>query len=302
MEKIIQSVAYRSQERKNAMEHLMKRYPVIQKAAIGQSCAGQEIALYRLGKGKKHDLLTAAFHGSEHLTATVSMMLLEELAGAYTDDKTICGIPVKERLDKTALLVVPCVNPDGCEISLCGGVATGERKAIINRACQGDFTHWNANLRGVDLNHNFNAGWQKLREKERTAGILVPGATRFGGYAPESEPETKAIADLCRRVPMERVAALHTQGEVIYWRYGDQTPARGRYLAEAFCRASGYMLEEPCDLAVGGGFKDWFIETFRRPGFTFELGLGKNPLPPEDTGAVYERVKEMLVLFCTLPS
>ena len=65
MEKIIQSVAYRSQERKNAMEHLMKRYPVIQKAAIGQSCAGQEIALYRLGKGKKHDLLTAAFHGSE---------------------------------------------------------------------------------------------------------------------------------------------------------------------------------------------------------------------------------------------
>ncbi len=27
------------------------------------------------------------------------------------------------------------------------------------------------------------------------------------------------------------------------------------------------------------GYKDWFIQTWRRPGFTIEAGIGKKPLP-----------------------
>ena len=53
----------------------------------------------------------------------------------------------------------------------------------------------------------------------------------------------------------------------------------------------------PTGIADGGGFKDWFITEFCHPGFTIELGLGKNPLPAADTERIYERVKEMLMLF-----
>lgn len=53
----------------------------------------------------------------------------------------------------------------------------------------------------------------------------------------------------------------------------------------------------PTGIADGGGFKDWFISEFCRPGFTIELGLGKNPLPAADAAKINEQVKEMLMLF-----
>ena len=67
-------------------------------------------------------------------------------------------------------------------------------------------------------------------------------------------------------------------------------------MAEIFAASSGYALDVPTTLAVGGGFKGWFIEHFRRPGFTIELGKGKNPLPPTDCEKIYTKVKEMMML------
>ena len=63
--------------------------------------------------------------------------------------------------------------------------------------------------------------------------------------------------------------------------------------------SSGYALDVPIGIADGGGFKDWFISEYNRPGFTVELGRGKNPLPITDADQIYNRVKEMLTL-CTI--
>jgi len=67
-------------------------------------------------------------------------------------------------------------------------------------------------------------------------------------------------------------------------------------MAEIMATTSGYMLSEPKGLAVGGGFKDWFIKEFNRPGFTVEMGKGENPLPIETAKEIYERLEEMLML------
>ena len=162
-----------------------------------------------------------------------------------------------------------------------------------------DFAHWNANFRGVDINHNFDAGWEQLRILEEKKGIYGPSKTRFGGYRPESEPETVALTQLCRSIQIRHVLALHSQGEVIYWNYGNKTIPRSRKMAEIMATSSGYALDIPIGLASGGGFKDWFICEFLRPGFTVELGLGENPLPCESAEAIYEKVEEMLML-CTI--
>ena len=58
---------------------------------------------------------------------------------------------------------------------------------------------------------------------------------------------------------------------------------------------SGYALDAPVGLAVGGGFKDWFISEFSRPAFTVELGRGTNPLSAAMTVPIYEKIEEMLV-------
>ena len=91
--------------------------------------------------------------------------------------------------------------------------------------------------------------------------------------------------------------ALHSQGEVIYWDYGTKTPAKSRKMAEILATSSGYALDVPISIATGGGFKDWFIDKFRRPGFTVEVGVGKNPLPPETAEGIYRQIKEMLSLY-----
>ena len=49
--------------------------------------------------------------------------------------------------------------------------------------------------------------------------------------------------------------------------------------AERFAAASGYDVAETPYAAGHAGYKDWFIQDFRRPGFTIEAGSGENPLP-----------------------
>jgi g-D-glutamyl-meso-diaminopimelate peptidase len=194
------------------------------------------------------------------------------------------------------VIFVPCVNPDGCDISLLGPKFLGTKAINIGKLCNNDFKHWNANLRGVDINHNFNAGWQELKNLEKKNGIYYPAPTRFGGYKPESEPETLALTSLCKRNEIRHVVALHTQGEVIYWNYGDKKIPRSQKMAEIMATSTGYALDYPTGLAVGGGFKDWFISEFNRPGFTVEMGKGENPLPIEEAKHIYRKTEEMLML------
>ena len=296
MDRIVNPCEYDYITRNKIMEELCKKYPFIKKSIIGKSCLGHDIKALKIGSTQGYCLITAAFHGSERITATVLLMFIENLCRAIAEDGIIAGLKARRALVGRGVIFVPCVNPDGCDISLLGTKAAGNRAAEIAKLCKNDCTHWNSNLRGVDINHNFNAGWEELRKLERESGIYGPAPTRFGGFAPESEPETKALTELCRRIEMRHVIALHSQGEVIYWSYGAKKIPRARKMAEIMATSSGYALDVPIGLAAGGGFKDWFITEFSRPGFTVELGLGENPLPIEDTEKIYNRVEEMLML------
>lgn len=297
MKKIVSAAEYDYFERKKLMDKLCDEYYFLRRGVIGRSCAGRYITSLKIGSAEEYSLITAAFHGSESITAVVLLMFIEKLCEAIKTDGYIGGISARRSLNGRGIIFVPCVNPDGCEISINGELGCGELAAQIKKLCKGDFKHWNANLRGVDINHNFSAGWNELHEKEIKAGIYCPGPTRFGGYRPESEPETLSLTELCRKTKIRHVVALHSQGEVIYWCYGDSTPPRSKKMAEIMATASGYALDTPVGIAVGGGFKDWFITEFRRPGFTIELGTGKNPLPAADAEKIYMRVRKMLMLF-----
>ena len=49
--------------------------------------------------------------------------------------------------------------------------------------------------------------------------------------------------------------------------------------AERFAAASGYAVAATPYASGHAGYKDWFLQDFRRPGFTIEAGSGENPLP-----------------------
>ncbi len=296
MKAIVKPMEYDFFARQKLIDEICKEYPFIKRMVIGKSCMGKEITALKIGSAEQYSLITAAYHGMERITSTILLMFLEDLAFSIKNDLSIEGVNAIRGLSGRGAIFVPCVNPDGCDISLLGKVACGGDAERIARLCKNDFTRWNANFRGVDINHNFDADWCNLREKERNLGIYGPAPTRYGGPKPESEPETKAIVNLCKKVQIRHAVALHTQGEVIYWKFGDNTPQKAKRIAEILATASGYALDVPISIADGGGFKDWFIERFNRPAFTFEMGLGKNPLPAESAEEIYLKAREMLTL------
>lgn len=293
---IINSIDYDYLQVKQNIQKLCEKYPIIHYSVIGRSCVGRDIPLLKIGRGAQYVLLAAAFHGSEHITTNLLLKFTEDLCGALTLDRDIAGINARRALKDRGLMIVPLVNPDGCEISLRGSVGCGYLENAVKNIARGNYKKWNANARGVDINHNFSAGWEKLHRLEQESGIKGPAMTRFGGYSPESEPETLALTELCRNNRIRHALAFHSQGEVIYWNYNNKAPAKSRQMAEILSGSSGYMLDEPSGLAVGGGFKDWFISEFNQPAFTVEIGKGENPLDISELGSIYSQLREMLML------
>lgn len=259
----------------------LKKSADIAVASAGESLCGRDIPVLTAGHGSQKLLVCAGIHGSEYLTVLCALRFLMQV----------------QLMQDVSLSVVPCVNPDGTEIALNGSAAAGCYEAFLHQN-GGDCRSWQANARGVDINHNFAACWHSVKQRELAAGITAPAPTRFGGFYPESEPETRALTRLCRQNSYVRVLALHSQGREIYWDFHRCTPTEGLRLAEQMAQASGYRVASPEPMAIGGGFKDWFLQQFSRPGFTLEIGKGKNPLPLSDFEEEYPRVKRALQVFC----
>ena len=259
---------------------------------IGETALGVPIPCVSLGEGKRCSLFVGAHHGMERITANILLKFAREL---------LCGVPSEAPriLSSRRVIVVPMLNVDGCAISLGKFKRDDPLFLPLEKMCGGaDLSRWQANARGVDLNHNYDAGFEKCKESERALGIISPSPTRYGGKFPESEPETKAFCALTRRLaPRLNVAvALHTQGEEIYFDHEKNAPKGALELAEKFAAASGYTVSRPEAAASHGGCKDWVIEEFGIPAFTVECGKGANPLPAGDFDKIYEKVRPILIL------
>ncbi|MBR7092069.1 MAG: gamma-D-glutamyl-meso-diaminopimelate peptidase [Clostridia bacterium] len=276
---------------------LRGRYRFLEYCPIGQSEAGREIPALQLGSEGPAVLMTAGIHGEERITALVLLRLCEELCAGLQQGGRTYGLELRRIFARRRLWLVPLCNPDGAEIARAGAAAAGPYEALVTKIAGSRPAFWQANARGVDLNHNFDAGWPVLHQMEAAEGITGPACRQWGGPAPESERETQALIQLCRRYPFRYVVALHTQGEEIYWEYGERTPPEAGLMAEIAAAVSGYRAAAPTGLAGHGGFKDWFIQQTGRPGFTVEWGLGRNPLPETAFEPMYDKAREMLLLF-----
>jgi protein MpaA len=109
---------------------------------------------------------------AQHTVLVVGVVHGDEAAGrAIALDLLDSTVPAG-----TQLLVVQNLNPDG--------VAAGTRQ----------------NAHRVDLNRNFHYDW---------APIGRPGDQQYSGPSPESEPETRAVSDLIRRVRPDITVWFH---------------------------------------------------------------------------------------------
>lgn len=294
---IVKAEIFDYEKNKYYLQALCREYPFIKANVVSRTSLGRSIFSLSIGNEKNSVLYAGGFHGCEWISSLVLYRFVQRVANSMKTQTTLCGIELSKAFEQLGITVIPCVNPDGTEIAVHGTQSAKSLRHFVESIGADDFSKWNANALGVDINHNFSAGWDTLRKMEEESGIHGPSPRRFGGEYPESEAETKALTKLCRVSNFRQAIAVHSQGEELYWKYENYTPVQSTMMAKILADSCSYKLVENSALASHGGFKDWFIKEFRRPAFTLEVGKGENPLPVSDLDKIYERIEEALVIF-----
>ncbi len=197
--------------------------------------------------------------GSIHAREYITSPLTIELIKYYTEDMGI--------------YIVPMANPDGVELCVNRGETLGEVPLEFLEAVNGgrrDFSLWKANARAVDLNVNFDVGWGQGRQN-----VFSPSPANYVGEYPESEVETRNLIRFTNKINPIITISYHTKGEVIYYGYKDYPDHY--FYAKQFSDLTGYPLLKS-DYS-SGGYKDWFVKSYKRLGMTFEVGEDKFDYP-----------------------
>lgn len=296
MEFITKIREYGYRQLQEDLEQMLTCFPFLRQSSIGKSVMGRDLPLLVWGEGKVRVLLCGTHHGNEWFTSLLLMRFAEWLCREYQNKNE----GILQLYQHARYLIVPMLNPDGAELSLHGlgeEISPVLREHLL-RANNGseDFNgKWQANANGVDLNHNYNAAFERGRAFAMRMGITEAAPTRYCGTHPESEPESAALAQLTRSILPNVCVAYHSQGEVIYADFEGEASKRALRIAEEMSRLSGYELDRTQGIASCSGFKDWVIHELYLPAFTIEIGHGCNPLPLSQFEEIWKKNIELLL-------
>ena len=287
---------------KSDIAELQKRYSgKLKVRSLVKTPDGRDIYELILGNEKAPTLILieASIHAREYITTNLCMKQIEYLLYFY-DDGCYDGKPLKTWFNDVCVHFVPMANPDGVSISqygLSGLQSTALRstveKAYLDDVASGYTTldmgtylqRWKANARGVNLNQNFDAMF------EFASGMAtVPSSEDYRGPYAESEPETKALADLYDSRVWRAVLHYHAQGQILYWDIeNNKMREHSRDLSNNIMLVTGY---QKAVAGGGGGFKE-YVQLCDRPAasVTVEMGAGTCPLPGSQMPTIWAQNK-----------
>lgn len=274
------------------IKSLKQQYSFLKVKSIGMTVQGRTLYCITLGSGKRKVHVNASHHANEWITSAALMKNIRRFCEIISGE--IIDVDGSEALKNAQYDFVPMVNPDGVEICIHGLVGQ-KNQAQLYEANENsmDFSKWRSNGRGVDLNRNYDAGFALCKE---LSGLTNPSYGYYQGEFPLSENESHALVVLTQEQQYDLVIAYHTQGEEIYWQYGGYVIEDAAWYAKAFSEASGYKLGLPEPGAIAGGYKDWFIEAFKKPGFTIECGWGTNPIEITQLPTIVEKTRPIIYI------
>lgn len=260
---------------------------------IGSSYDNRDIYEVILGKSNKnHVLIHAGIHGREYLTSLLIMKQIEYYLKHYENGKYY-GIKYRDLFNSVTFHLIPMVNPDGITISQIGikGIKDEKLKDSIYECYYNDLNarytcdrfknylrKWKANAIGVDLNRNFDAGWNEINQSKKYS------FANYKGKCCNSEPESKALVNLVNKYNFIYTVSYHSSGNLIYWDYKDSLVKNEcSKLADLISSVTGYKKEKSdseYSEVIPGGFKDWATSKPNNPipSVTIEVGVGKCPL------------------------
>lgn len=254
-------------------------YPEFTKLeVIGKSVEGRAIYALRVGTGKKEIIMDGSLHAREHMTTNLLLEMIDSYSLHYLKKSTVAGFNVRQVLDQTSIWFVPMVNPDGVTLVQSGryAVKNGDLATRINGST--NFARWKANVRGVDLNDNFDSGWSLINST-----IKKPSYMGYRGPRVFSEPEAVALKNFVEKHNFKSYISYHTAGQVLYWFMFQQQAqlARDIQYVNQLSAITGYTVMSPMYKRGSGASTDWFIQKTKNPAVTVEIGpyTGEKPVP-----------------------
>ena len=280
---------------------ITKAYPFCRSELLTTTVFQRPIRTLVIGNGPRKVVFSAAHHANEWITALVALKYAEELAEAIQNGGEVYGHPARQIAETVTIYMVPMVDPDGVDL-VTGAIDPDSSEYAIARRIARNYPDipfpdgWKANLLGVDLNLQYPALWLEARNIKFTQGFISPAPRDYVGRAPLNQVESRALAGYTEFLNPELVLAYHAQGREIYWQFNDIDVPGARELGEKMAAASGYALADTPYNSSFAGYKDWFIQKFRRPGYTIEVGLGENPLPLSQFHEIYQENVPILTI------
>lgn len=280
-----QTGAYSYEEMCRDINAICNKYSSIAKTeAIGRSEEKRNIPVIIIGnKNAKHQILIqGGIHAREHLTSWLLMSMAEYWCIYNITD-----------YDDVCFHIIPMSNPDGVVISQTGKLNSSQLKIYQNDKklkytsfSQALYTEkWKANALGVDINRNFPAGWGENKDERK-----APSSELYGGTAPFSSAEAKALRDYTLKYDFDVTISYHATGSIIYYEYGNKEPVNSlsESLAQSVKSVSGYILATSYGVD-GAGYKDWVMEYLGIPSVTIEIGCQEAALDKRELYSIFVR-------------
>jgi len=271
---------------------LRKRYSFLNIGNMGKSVLGKDIPYVKIGNGNKEVMYSGGIHASEWITSLLMMKFVENFCKSVVNNFNIYGQSARNIFNQASIYVVPMVNPDGVDL-VTGAIKSNTKeyesaKKIANNYSKISFPNgWKANINGVDLNLQFPAGWEFAKKIKYSQGVNKPAPKDYVGEKPLSQPEAIALYKFTLEHNFELAISYHTQGKEIYWQYQKYAPINSYNIGAKMAEASGYKLTNVPYESSFAGYKDWFLQNYRRPSYTVEAGIGESPLPLSQFNQIY---------------
>ncbi|XP_069721491.1 carboxypeptidase B [Phaenicophaeus curvirostris] len=241
---------------------------LVSRSVIGETYEGRPMYLLKVGKSspnKKAIFMDCGFHAREWISPAFCQWFVKEAVETYGKDTVMTTL-----LNSLDFYVLPVFNIDGYVYTW----TTNRTWRKTRSKNPGSYCI------GTDPNRNFNAGW------------CIAGASKnpcdatYCGSAPESEKETKALADFVREhvSTIKAYLTIHSYSQMLLFPYSYTYELSPDYkelnaLAEAASKQLASLHNTKYTYGPGaktiylaaGGSDDWAYDQGIKYSFTFEL-------------------------------
>ncbi|XP_009963339.3 carboxypeptidase B [Tyto alba] len=241
---------------------------LVSRSVIGKTYEGRPMYLLKMGKSgtnKKAIFMDCGFHAREWISPAFCQWFVKEAVETYGKDTVMTTL-----LNHLDFYVLPVLNIDGYVYTW-----TNDRMWRKTRSK-------NAGSRciGTDPNRNFNAGWCTIGASKS------PCDSTYCGSAPESEKETKALADFIRKhlSTVKAYLTVHSYSQLLLFPYSytyklppdyeelnSIARAASNQLASLYNTKYTYGPAAATIYPASGGSDDWAYDQGIKYSFTFEL-------------------------------